>query len=1229
MEINLSDFDEDYGGEKRMTFSEYRDLTPSDNLENCDEYIKALNWALNNKKIKNIALTGPYGSGKSSIIETFLSKNEKTCGKGKAIRKNALKISMATFLEGSNSSSDNNDNNDNNDKKDNRIALGSDEIETGILKQLFYKVKPEGIPQSRYRKLRKISRLSVFLHSLAGIVLLCFACAFLFPDMVEKSKNRIMYVLPESWHVGAYVVVTLLMVLMLSMLCAYLYFAIFSKLRVKEIKMSADATIQTGKDEPESVFNKNLDEIMYFFEVTKYRIVFFEDLDRLSDSRIFVHLRELNNLLNNDDAIEEKPIVFVYAVKDDIFSKDDRTKFFDFIIPVIPFINSTNSGEELLKMIHASKSNGINHDVSQSFILDVAPYISDMRILINIYNEFVIYKRTLSVSQDLMLSDEQMLSMIIFKNLYPDIFSAIQNEDGIIKDAFHDKQNFILKEKNTLQRKIDNQAELIHNAQEDVIKSIRELKYAMVATFMGGPYLFQSFIASGWGDIQANSVMSDDFDMTELLKKNCTQIRFSDPGMSGKPKYINTDDLDSYIERWQVIKTLENEGKENIKNEIQEFRQRQHDLSGMTLKRILELYSAEEVLSEEVYKNKLLMLLLRRGYIDETDANYINYFKGTSITTDDMNFILSVKNQSPLDFDYKLTRTSNVIDRLQKYEFEEKAVYNFDLTESLLTAGASEKLNILIQQLSDESETSWKFIDEFVDRTKHPELFIQMLTAIWDSMWLYIVTNETLTYDRQIFYLQKMIDVSVDFEAQNVNASVSWFFEEHEDILQKLRIYDASKVISIIKCTDVKFNKLSTDGVSHEVLDPVFDGSYYNLNKMMIKTIVAYKCNELVNELEVKPYSTIVTLGYLPMLEYIHENIVDYVRNNILIQEGDFSDDKKDIIDLIIRLNDHGDIQRELIIKENFCLDSIQECAGSQVRDDSETWRSAWNTLLEEDKISVNWKNVIAYWNVYELSAELSQYISIHVEKLRTGDVSGINDGFIKAFILSDSEIEVKEKLIPVLRTDAFDIDLSLIEESTLMIMIACGYFEFTTEYYLAIAERSLEMAVEFILNNQEDYMEQRDNISMSADLLERLLLSMRFSQQFKKTLFEEYAEHYMTEKIALGMHDWDFMITVSIFEAAWNSVDTENRSELLLNNCKALDSDQLARFFGELGGKFKELADRTRLHTVTLPATQKNKVLAEHLQEIGYITRMEEHEHDDGNGSYPRNLDLRVRRAK
>ena len=138
---------------------------------------------------------------------------------------------------------------------------------------------------------------------------------------------------------------------LLSAVGSYLYIKVISKFKVKEIKLSTYTTVQGDKETPDSIFNKNLDEIMYFFERTGYKTVFFEDLDRLTDPTIFVHLRELNNLLNNDDSIKDKPIVFVYAVRDDIFSREDRTKFFDFIIPVIPVINSTNSGEILLQML--------------------------------------------------------------------------------------------------------------------------------------------------------------------------------------------------------------------------------------------------------------------------------------------------------------------------------------------------------------------------------------------------------------------------------------------------------------------------------------------------------------------------------------------------------------------------------------------------------------------------------------------------------------------------------------------------------------------------------------------------------------------------------------------------------------------------------------------------------------------------------------------------------------
>ena len=42
-----------------------------------------------------------------------------------------------------------------------------------------------------------------------------------------------------------------------------------------------------------SIFNKHLDEIIYFFQRTKYDVVIIEDLDRFNTSDIYLKLREL------------------------------------------------------------------------------------------------------------------------------------------------------------------------------------------------------------------------------------------------------------------------------------------------------------------------------------------------------------------------------------------------------------------------------------------------------------------------------------------------------------------------------------------------------------------------------------------------------------------------------------------------------------------------------------------------------------------------------------------------------------------------------------------------------------------------------------------------------------------------------------------------------------------------------------------------------------------------
>lgn len=68
--------------------SSYKFLTPNDEAENIEEYNKALNEALENNNVKNIAISGSYGAGKSSIIRTFEKNNPKY---------KILDISLATF----------------------------------------------------------------------------------------------------------------------------------------------------------------------------------------------------------------------------------------------------------------------------------------------------------------------------------------------------------------------------------------------------------------------------------------------------------------------------------------------------------------------------------------------------------------------------------------------------------------------------------------------------------------------------------------------------------------------------------------------------------------------------------------------------------------------------------------------------------------------------------------------------------------------------------------------------------------------------------------------------------------------------------------------------------------------------------------------------------------------------------------------------------------------------
>lgn len=1170
---------------------EYTDLAPIDEITNGDEYLVALEWALNNKRVKNIALAGPYGAGKSSIIETYLKQHP-------AVKEKSLRISMATFAE----------NAVNEDETSKKIDIGHDEIEHGILKQLFYKVDYKMIPQSRYRKLHKIRWRRIWVY-LIGFITIISLMEYIFFPMVFKSSIEKIIAAGSSIKLPSIVSLLLfgVMVLIILAIAAILYRTILSHFKVKEIKLPVDSIVKSEEDLNETVFNKNLDEIIYFFEETKYRIVFFEDLDRLEDSSIFVHLRELNTILNNYNVIKE-PIIFVYAVKDDIFSNTDRTKFFEFIVPVIPIINSTNSGEVLLEKLDASNKMGITHEISHSFVLDVSPYISDMRILHNIYNEFVVYKKTLRTGQGLKLSDESMMALIIFKNLYPHDFADIQIERGIIKQAFTDKQNNLRRKEAEIQLEIDKSIEVLDRIQSEALKNIKELKISMLCELTGWKGMPYQINFNWSSTIHARDIILNSYDMSQWSNsKHCSGVYWDWNGGGGDSFSCDrfSEIYTSYLERKKGIELIEENRIIEEKVKVEKLKIQLQDISGWPLKRFIEQFGIEEVLSKEVRENKLLVFLLRRGYIDEKYTNYINYFIGNSITKEDMNFILAVKNMDPQPFNYSLTKTPMVAQRLQVYEFGYKSIYNFDLLEFLLSSEDHiEKLSAFIKQLIDEDERSWKFIDEFINITEHRSYFIKLLASAWSNMWGCIVKNSLLTYERKVYYLSLLIS-NADIEAivaMNANNEISIFLEQNEDILQQLASVDSSKVIAIIEALHVIFSKVFIENVPTDVLEYIFDNNYYNLNQHMIQNIVEYKNKTLVPDLKYKNYTTIIKLGYAPLIDYVRDNLSQYINNVVLAVEHAF-DAEEQIVDLLERSIHDQKLCSRIIDHEEFCMVDISCCCNDQINQNKIAVNGIWDTLLKKNKILPTWENVISYWSVYKFTRVLVDYIESQVKNLVSADSNCISDDFIRDFIGIEITDEAFETLLPNIRMDNFDITLDSIAESRVSIMIGCKYFEFTVARYEEIRKSFPDLCVEFILHNQDDYLAAIEDIQMDAMLFENLLFSDRIRAETSQTLLNTYSTKYMTNKIAAKLRTMGLTINLEIFKAAWECLDESDKNNLMLEHLGLLDADAIHSCFTDLEKRYSNFIDRSKQHVVELVNTPENQKLAERLKTINYIT--------------------------
>ena len=452
-QISLNARQKKFFKEKRY-FEKYYELSPIDNIgcgkkDKENEAFEALDFALFKKSIHNIAITGPYGSGKSSVWESYKKKRMEQ--KLFPISSDELlEISLAKFTEL-------NDNNLNDGEKDEQSVVQVNQwnnadniddkekeefdLERGILQQIVFSVESKIIPKS---KIQKIANFSNWLYWGMGLSLICLygwkikVYVDFFAEYIEKlidcgtllgEKINISVPTEETiWSIVFFVLPTI--VYIIASMCIFAFVRripslCFSKISFKGLDIDLD-------ERKGSLINQNITELIYFFEQTGKKIVVFEDIDRNKTNTIFVKLRELNRILNHCPKLLNQ-IKFVYMVRDDILPKYERTKFFDFIVPIVPVLNGDNAAQCIQNLFVRDEDDAFDDRpyLNPTYLKKIGRYVGDMRLAKNCFNEFRVYKRK-NIEYLGNVGDEKMFSLILYKNLYPKDFQNLLKQKGVL-----------------------------------------------------------------------------------------------------------------------------------------------------------------------------------------------------------------------------------------------------------------------------------------------------------------------------------------------------------------------------------------------------------------------------------------------------------------------------------------------------------------------------------------------------------------------------------------------------------------------------------------------------------------------------------------------------------------------------------------------------------------------------------------------------------------------------
>lgn len=1152
---------------------------------------------IGNTDVKNIALTGPYGAGKSSIIRTLERDFPEA---------NYLNISLATLDDDTFFEDNPNTNNTkcNFKSKDEINHL----IEYSILQQIIYKEKAQKLRQSRLKRIQNISWARSTFFSFLMVTAVIAVIVLFQPGFLMVDTLCEMFACSDIWK-KIWDTLCLFYLIVISIFIAEYIIEATHNSKINKLNLK-DGEI--GIEENNSIFNKHLDEIIYFFEVTKYNVVVIEDLDRFDTTHIFLKLRELNQLLNASNAIRRR-IVFIYAIRDDIFTDTNRTKFFDYIATVIPVINSSNACD-MLK--NALSSKGVNeNEIDDKTCRDLGLYIDDMRILYNIVDEYLQYR--IKIDNKLIL--KKLLGIILYKNYFPQDFANLHYRNGFVYTIISHKTHYIEEINKAKQIELDH-LEKQYLEDKEKYRSIngKELRTIYVSYFLlKTDQRILSFV-NGNDKATPQQLIDDEVKFLKLMNDEYPQFEYSNPGGWPNPakKNLNItfkdvekslDNRFGYLQRLNYeteILKAEKDSIEKLQNTIDLSKQ----LSLAQLLRKHDIKTFQSDVSNIDDKNHLVEFLIKEGYIDEYYYDYISYFYPGTLTQEDKEFITTLRVGKNKEYHYQLYKFESVIRELPEKSYMDGSVLNISLVK-FLTEHLDERdfefvLNKVLVCIKRRKEQ--EFVVEFYKAYPDCAAFFERLFDKWPKFDMDCLYNkdekgEVIQFEAFLRYVDLH---DIEKEDHYLDPKISHNFEWINTHINTIGI---DKIKDIIHTRGICFDNIMVDKVDVGLMEFISNGLYYEYTEGNIKQIVRFNSPEKIEIYEKRSLSVLLELNNSILINDVKNNISEYIK----CFPKTSTDEPESSLLLILNTATLDGTTKDYLSKQSQKIDDLSVV--------SENERKI--VALASNVVNPTWSNIICFVSSDEENINndvLTTFINTNIEFLSNGDRSVLQNEVAENLFIHFISDELLDFPTYKKFRYCFDFvlsnkDLSRISEERVLFLIEAKCIVFNDYYYNFVKTQYPQLLTIYITKNKEKYLEEPSLYPIDTSIATELIGSNAFNDKDKAQIIYSFPDELsISNQLAdmiceffsrgklndLGENEEKLKLYIS--NASRH--DTKIRAVIHYFTCWNVSNDSIKEMLTILGGGFVTIAMQKGLRP-HLDKTADNGLLLDFLYQKKYIS--------------------------